>query len=142
MHFNFFFLGRNFTYIKPIYKVSQDSAESTVKFSFCCLIYKFVLKSPLHRAIKCSRKKTKKNTPHPTVWCNQMGTVFVVLGSFNMSYRDEEIILEQKYEKQISWDLHIKDKVSLSGSSRPSAGTSNPNPSLKRVPTRQKIFQN
>ena len=29
----------------------------------------------------------------------------VVLDSFNMSYRDEDSILDQKYEKQISWDL-------------------------------------
>ena len=29
----------------------------------------------------------------------------VVLDSFNMAYRDEDRILEQKYEKQISWDL-------------------------------------
>ena len=30
----------------------------------------------------------------------------VVLGSFNISYRDEDSILEQKYEKQISWDFY------------------------------------
>ena len=29
----------------------------------------------------------------------------VVLGSFNSSYRDEDSILEQRYEKQISWDI-------------------------------------
>ena len=29
----------------------------------------------------------------------------VVLNSFNMSYRDEDSILEQKYGVQISWDL-------------------------------------
>ena len=33
----------------------------------------------------------------------------VVLVSFNMSYRDEESILEQKHEKQISWDLYYED---------------------------------
>ena len=32
----------------------------------------------------------------------------VVLDGFNMSYRDEDSILEQKYEKQITWDLIIK----------------------------------
>ena len=30
----------------------------------------------------------------------------VVSDGFNMSYRDEDSILEQKYEKQISWDLY------------------------------------
>ena len=30
----------------------------------------------------------------------------VVLDSFNMSFRDEDSILEQKYEKQISLDLY------------------------------------
>ena len=35
----------------------------------------------------------------------------VVLGSFNMSYRDENIILEQKYEKQISWNLYYEDFI-------------------------------
>ena len=32
----------------------------------------------------------------------------VVLDGLNMSYRDEDIILEQKYEKQISWDFIMK----------------------------------
>ena len=29
----------------------------------------------------------------------------VVLNGFNMSYRDEDNILDQKYEKQLSWEL-------------------------------------
>ena len=33
----------------------------------------------------------------------------VVLGSFNMSSRNEDSILEQKYEKQISLDLYYGD---------------------------------
>ena len=32
-----------------------------------------------------------------------------VLDSFNMSYGNEDLILNQKYEKQISWDLYCKD---------------------------------
>ena len=28
---------------------------------------------------------------------------------FNMAYRDEDIILDQKYEKQIFWDLYYED---------------------------------
>ena len=36
----------------------------------------------------------------------------VVLDGFNMSYRDEDSILEQKYEKQISWDLYHEDFIS------------------------------
>ena len=32
----------------------------------------------------------------------------VVLDSFNMLYRDEDSMLEQKYEKQLSWDLYYK----------------------------------
>ena len=35
----------------------------------------------------------------------------VVLGSFNMSYRDEDSILKQKYENQISWDLYHEDFI-------------------------------
>ena len=35
----------------------------------------------------------------------------VVLGSFNMSYIDEDSILEEKYEKQISWDLYYEDFI-------------------------------
>ena len=35
----------------------------------------------------------------------------VVLGSFNMSYRDEDSILDQKYEKQISLDLYYEDFI-------------------------------
>ena len=41
-----------------------------------------------------------------------MGTVFfgdIVLDGFNMSYLEKDSILEQKYEKQISWDLHYED---------------------------------
>ena len=37
----------------------------------------------------------------------------VVLDGFNMSYIDEDIILEQKYEKQISWDLYHEDFIFL-----------------------------
>ena len=33
----------------------------------------------------------------------------VVLGSSNMSYRDENSILDQKYEKQIPQDLYYED---------------------------------
>ena len=33
----------------------------------------------------------------------------VVLDSFNTAYRDEDSILDQKYEKQISWDLYHED---------------------------------
>ena len=33
----------------------------------------------------------------------------VVLGIFNMLYRDEDSILEQTYEKQISWNLYYED---------------------------------
>ena len=33
----------------------------------------------------------------------------VVLDSLNMSYRDEDNILGQKYEKQIFWDLCYED---------------------------------
>ena len=41
-----------------------------------------------------------------TVWCNQMGTVFrrCRLRQFNMSYKDEDSILDQKYEKQIFYE--------------------------------------
>ena len=35
----------------------------------------------------------------------------VVLDSCNMSYRDEDNILDQKYEKQISWDLYYEDFI-------------------------------
>ena len=35
----------------------------------------------------------------------------VVLDGFNMSYRDEDSILEQKYEKQISWYLYYEDFI-------------------------------
>ena len=35
--------------------------------------------------------------------------VYVVLDSFNMSYRDEDSILDQKYKKQISWDHSYED---------------------------------
>ena len=35
----------------------------------------------------------------------------VVSDGFNMSYRDEDSILEQKYEKQISWDLYYEDFI-------------------------------
>ena len=35
----------------------------------------------------------------------------VVMDSFNTSYRDEDSILDQKYEKQISWDLHYEDFI-------------------------------
>ena len=37
----------------------------------------------------------------------------VVLDSFNTVYRDDDSILEQKYEKQISWDLYYKDFIFL-----------------------------
>ena len=37
--------------------------------------------------------------------------VDVVLSSFNMSYIDEDSILEEKYEKQISWDLYYEDFI-------------------------------
>ena len=37
----------------------------------------------------------------------------VVLGSFNVSYRDEDSILEQMYYKQISWDLNYEDFIFL-----------------------------
>ena len=33
----------------------------------------------------------------------------VVLDSFNMTYRDEDGILDQKYEKQIFWDLYHEE---------------------------------
>ena len=33
----------------------------------------------------------------------------VVLDSFNMAYRDEDNIYDQKYEKQIFWNLYYKD---------------------------------
>ena len=33
----------------------------------------------------------------------------VVLNSFKKAYRDEDSILEQKYEKKISWDLYYED---------------------------------
>ena len=32
----------------------------------------------------------------------------VVLDNFNMSYRNEDSILDQKYEKQIFWDLYYE----------------------------------
>ena len=32
----------------------------------------------------------------------------VVLNNFNMSYRDEYSISDQKYEKQIFWDLYFE----------------------------------
>ena len=35
----------------------------------------------------------------------------VVLDGFNMSYRDEEGILEQKYKNQISWNLYDEDFI-------------------------------
>ena len=35
----------------------------------------------------------------------------VVLGSLNMSYIDEDSILEEKYEQQISWDLYYEDFI-------------------------------
>ena len=35
----------------------------------------------------------------------------VVSDGFNMSYKDEDSILEQKYEKQISGDLYHKDFI-------------------------------
>ena len=41
-----------------------------------------------------------------------MGTVSigdVELDSFNVSYRDEDSILDQKYEKQIFWALYYED---------------------------------
>ena len=41
-----------------------------------------------------------------TVWCNQIGDV--VLDSFNMAYRDEDSILNQKYEKQICKGLYYE----------------------------------
>ena len=34
---------------------------------------------------------------------------YVVLDSYNMSYGDEDSILDQKYEKQMSWDLYYED---------------------------------
>ena len=37
----------------------------------------------------------------------------VVWDGFNMSYRDEDSILEQHYENQISWDLYYKDFIFL-----------------------------
>ena len=33
----------------------------------------------------------------------------VVFDSFNMAYRDEDSILDQKYEKQVFWDLYYED---------------------------------
>ena len=33
----------------------------------------------------------------------------VFLGSFNMSYRDEDSIIDQKYVKQISLDIYYED---------------------------------
>ena len=33
----------------------------------------------------------------------------VVLDSFNVAFRDEDSILDQKYEKQILWDLYYED---------------------------------
>ena len=33
----------------------------------------------------------------------------VVWDGFNMSYRDEDSILEQQYENKISWDLYYED---------------------------------
>ena len=46
-----------------------------------------------------------------TVWCSQMGSLWgaVVLNSFNMVYRDESNILDQKYEKLIFLDLYYED---------------------------------
>ena len=41
-----------------------------------------------------------------TLWCNQIGDV--VLNGFNMVYSVEDSILEQNYEKQISWELIMK----------------------------------
>ena len=38
-----------------------------------------------------------------------------VLDSFDMSYRDEDSILDQKYEKKISWDLYYEDFKSIKG---------------------------
>ena len=35
----------------------------------------------------------------------------VVLDGFNMSFRDEDSILEQKYKNQISWDLYYEDYI-------------------------------
>ena len=35
----------------------------------------------------------------------------LVSDGFNMSYRDEDSISEQKCEKQISWDLYHKDFI-------------------------------
>ena len=35
----------------------------------------------------------------------------VVFGSVNMVNRDEDSILDQKYEKQISWDLNHEDFI-------------------------------
>ena len=39
-------------------------------------------------------------------FCGDVG-----LGSCNMSYRDEDSIVDQKYEKQISWDLYYEDLI-------------------------------
>ena len=36
---------------------------------------------------------------------------YVILDGFIMSERDEDSILEQKYEKQISWDLNFEDFI-------------------------------
>ena len=36
-----------------------------------------------------------------------------VLDNFNTVYRDYDSILEQKYEKQISWDLYYEDFIFL-----------------------------
>ena len=33
----------------------------------------------------------------------------VILDSVNMTYRDEDRILDQIYEKQIFWDLYYQD---------------------------------
>ena len=34
-----------------------------------------------------------------------------VLDGFNMSYREEDSILKQKYERQISWDLYLGEFI-------------------------------
>ena len=54
--------------------------------------------------VECPSHDKKGNVQSSTVWCNQIGTVFlgdVAFESFNMAYRDESSIYDQKYEKQL-----------------------------------------
>ena len=45
------------------------------------------------------------------VWCNQMGSVFAGMSSWKalkLTYRDEDSIIDQSYQKQIFWDLYYE----------------------------------